>query len=260
MSSWFWILLLVGTTVFVSVAGTLMVRRLINVEVLERHNEVAGFIYAVIGVVYAVLLGFAAVTVWEGYDKAQAAVEREADDLADLFRDAQTFPRDTRTQIENQIRNYVGLVVEKEWPAMAERQSSQEVWDAYTQLWKSYYQFQPENDQQRTWYAHSIAKLNDLSDQRRLRLRSSRAGGVPTMMWAALVGAGAITIAFSFLFGTQSATAQIVMSAGLAFTIALVMLAIIALEQPFAGISRIGPQTFERLETILKQLEAAGSG
>jgi len=32
------------------------------------------------------------------------------------------------------------------------------------------------------------------------------------------------------------------------------------LEQPFAGISRIGPQTFERLETILKQLEAAGSG
>ena len=68
----------------VSVAGTLMVRRLINVEVLERHNEVAGFIYAVIGVVYAVLLGFAAVTVWEGYDKAQAAVEREADDLADL--------------------------------------------------------------------------------------------------------------------------------------------------------------------------------
>ena len=65
------------------------------------------------------------------------------------------------------------------------------------------------------------------------------------MMWAALVGAGAITIAFSFLFGTQSATAQIVMSAGLAFTIALVMLAIIALEQPFAGISRISPQTFE---------------
>lgn len=56
MSSWFWILLLVGTTVFVSVAGTLMVRRLINVEVLERHNEVAGFIYAVIGVVYAVLV------------------------------------------------------------------------------------------------------------------------------------------------------------------------------------------------------------
>ena len=49
------------------------------------------------------------------------------------------------------------------------------------------------------------------------------------------------------------------MSAGLAFTIALVMLAIIALQQPFAGISRIGPQNFERLEAILKQLETTGS-
>jgi hypothetical protein len=65
--AWFWSLLLVGATVLLSVAGTLMVRRLISVEVLERHNEVAGFIYAVIGVVYAVLLGFAAITVWERY-------------------------------------------------------------------------------------------------------------------------------------------------------------------------------------------------
>ena len=67
-----------------------------HVEVLQRHNDVAGFIYAVIGVVYAVLLGFAAVTVWERYDRAQASVEQEANDLADLYRDAQTFPSDIR--------------------------------------------------------------------------------------------------------------------------------------------------------------------
>jgi hypothetical protein len=39
-----------------------LARRLNGVEVLERHDEVAGFIYAVIGVAYAVLLGFAAIT------------------------------------------------------------------------------------------------------------------------------------------------------------------------------------------------------
>jgi hypothetical protein len=52
---------------------------------------VAGFIYAVLGIVYAVLLGFAAITVWERYDRAQASVEQEADDLAELYRDAETF-------------------------------------------------------------------------------------------------------------------------------------------------------------------------
>jgi hypothetical protein len=45
------------------------------------------------------------------------------------------------------------------------------------------------------------------------------------------------------------------MSSGLAFTIALVMVAIIALGQPFAGITRVGPQPFEQLEPMFKHLE-----
>ena len=228
-----------------------MVRRLISVEVLERHNEVAGFIYAVIGVVYAVLLGFAAITVWERYDRAQASVEQEANDLADLYRDAQTFPSDTRTQLEGQIRDYVRLAVQKEWPAMAVGKTSPEVWDAYIQLWRNYYQFSPGTDQEKNWYSQSLTKLNDLRDQRRLRLLMSRMSSVPIMMRVALLGTGAITIAFSFLFGTKNATAQIIMSSGLAFTIALVMVAIIALGQPFAGISRVGSDPSSSLRVCL---------
>jgi hypothetical protein len=53
----FWSLLVVGGIPLLAVAGALLVRRWATVEVLERHNEVAGFVYAVIGVVYAVLLG-----------------------------------------------------------------------------------------------------------------------------------------------------------------------------------------------------------
>jgi ABC-type multidrug transport system fused ATPase/permease subunit len=255
LAAWFWSLLLVGGTVLLSTAGTLIVRRLVGVEVLERHNEVAGFIYAVLGVVYAVLLGFAAITVWERYDRAQASVAQEANDLADLYRDAQTFPSDTRAKLGNQIRDYVRLAVEKEWPAMADGKSSPEVWDAYLQLWKTYYQFTPGTDQEKTWYAQSLTKLNDLGDQRRMRLLMSRMGSVPVMMWVALLGTGAITIAFSFLFGTQNTVAQVIMSLGLAFTIVLVMVAIIALGQPFAGMSRVGSQPFEELEGMFKHLE-----
>jgi Protein of unknown function (DUF4239) len=254
-SAWLWSLLLVGGTVLLSIAGTLIVRRLVGVEVLERHNEVAGFVYAVLGVVYAVLLGFAAITVWERYDRAQASVAQEANDLADLYRDAQTFPSDIRAQLGSQIRDYVRLAVDKEWPAMANGKSSPEVWDAYIQLWRAYYQFAPATDQEKTWYSQSLTKLNDLGDQRRLRLLMSRIGSVPIMMWIALLGTGAITIAFSFLFGTPNAIAQVIMSLGLAFTIALVMLAVVALGQPFAGISRVGHQPFDQLEGMFKHLE-----
>ena len=257
---WLWGILLIGTMVLLAVAGTLLARRWVGVEVLKLNNEVAGFIYAVIGVVYAVLLGFTAIIVWEQYDKAKAVVEQEANELADLYRDAQTFPDDVRRELETRLRTYARFVVEKEWPAMVERKSSPEAWEAYNQLWRTYHLYQPENEHERIWYAHSLTRMNQLGDQRRLRLLSSRSEGVPGVMWVVLLGAGAVTVGFSFLFGTRSTTAQVLMTAGLAMTIALVLLSILAMQHPFAGITRVEPDAFNQLADIFDVGNHPGAG
>ena len=111
----------------------------------------------------------------------------------------------------------------------------------YNQLWRTYHLFQPQNDHEKIWYAQSLTRLNQLGDQRRLRLLSSRSEGVPAVMWVALLGAGGITIGFSFLFGTRSATAHVLMTSALAMTIALVLVSILALEEPFRGDHPRGP-------------------
>jgi hypothetical protein len=49
-------------------------------------------------------------------------------------------------------------------------------------------------------------------------------------MWAVLLGAGVITIGFSFLFGTRHAAAQVLMTSGLAMMIGLVLFFILALD------------------------------
>jgi hypothetical protein len=120
----------------------------------------------------------------------------------------------------------------RRWPR---GKSSPEAWNAYNQLWLTYYRFRPQNEYERIWYTQSLTRLNQLGDQRRLRLLSSRSGGIPSGMWLVLLGAGAITIAFSYLFGTRNTAAQVLMTASLAMTIALVLLSILALEQPFGG-------------------------
>lgn len=255
---WWWGIFLVGVMVLLAVAGTLLARRWVSVDVLKLNNEVAGFIYAVIGVLYAVLLGFTAIIIWEQFEKAQAGVDQEANELADLYRQAQAFPDDTRRELETHLRAYAKLVVEKEWPAMAERTSSPETWGVYNQLWRTYQQFQPQNDHETVWYAQSLTRMNQLGDQRRLRLLSSRSEGIPVVMWVALVGAGAITIGFSFLFGTRSATAQVLMTSSLAMTIALVLLSIMALEEPFAGITRVEPGAFEQVAHIFDVWSRSG--
>jgi hypothetical protein len=210
---------------------------------------VAGFIYAVIGVIYAVLLGFTAIIVWEKFDKVGVVVEREANELADLYRDSRTFPDDVRGEVEAHLRDYVRLVVEKEWPAMAEGKSSPEVWEAYDRLWRTYYRFRPQSESEKIWYAQSLTRLNELGDQRRLRLLSSREG-IPGLMWVVLLGAGVVTVGFSLFFHTSNTTAQALMTAGLAMTISLVLLAILAMHHPFAGITRVEPDAFNQVLEI----------
>lgn len=56
-------LVLVAVYVAVSIGGLFIVQRTVSVSRRQEHNEVAGFLYAVLGVAYAVLLGLMLVDV-----------------------------------------------------------------------------------------------------------------------------------------------------------------------------------------------------
>jgi hypothetical protein len=83
---------------------------------------------------------------------------------------------------------------------------------------------------------------------------------VPGVIWTVLLGAGAITVGFTFFFGTRNARAQGLMIAGLSVTIGVVLLSILALEHPFAGFTRIEPDAFHQLEDILDVWSQPGTG
>lgn len=256
--AWLLGILLVGSLVLLAVTGTLGVRRRYGVDNLKANNEAAGFIYAVVGVLYAVLLGFTAIIVWERFDTAQGGVDEEANALGDLYRDAQAFPEEMKKEVETNLRDYAHVVAETEWAAMARRTPSPEAWVVFNRLWRTYHEFQPQTDYERIWYAQSLTKLNELGDQRRLRLLNSRSDGIPDVMWIALIGGGIVTIGFSFLFGTKNAWAHVLMTGSLAIIIALVLFSIMALEQPFAGITRVGPESFHLVTRILDEWSRSG--
>jgi len=67
-------LLLVGAAVLGAVLLELCARRLLPIDLRQRHNDVAAAIFSIIGVTYAVLLAFVAMLAWEGFNRAKAAV------------------------------------------------------------------------------------------------------------------------------------------------------------------------------------------
>jgi Protein of unknown function (DUF4239) len=168
-----------------------------------------------------------------------------------LAGDAQAFPDDFRKEVDAKLRSYIRLVTEKEWPAMAENKPSLETVNAFNELRQTYRQFTPQTERERIWFTQSVTSLNQLNDYRRLRLLGNRSTGIPNVMWVVLLGAGVVTISFSFLFGTRNTTAQLLMTAGLALTVSLVLLSIVALERPFSGIAPIQPNAFNQLSLML---------
>jgi hypothetical protein len=62
-----------------------LVQRLVPATSRQRHNDVAGFIYAALGVIYAVLLALVVISVWEEYQAASETVEQEANAVAEVF-------------------------------------------------------------------------------------------------------------------------------------------------------------------------------
>jgi hypothetical protein len=61
-------LLVIGLPVLLAVVGLLLVRSRLPHPRLKPHHDVAGYIYAGLAVLYAVLLAFVVVIVWQQFN------------------------------------------------------------------------------------------------------------------------------------------------------------------------------------------------
>ena len=100
-------------------AGPLFVRRHVAFEKLRTNNEVAGFKFATIGVLYAVLLAFVVVIAWERFHDAERALATEAGVAATIYGLAAGFGDPTAATLHARVSEYLDSILNDEWPAMA---------------------------------------------------------------------------------------------------------------------------------------------
>lgn len=231
------------SVMFLSAVCMLVVRRLFGHTVLALHNDVAGFIFNVIGVVYAVLLAFVVIVEWELFRDAKEKVHEEVRCMSDVFRDARIFGEPYTSTIRKDILDYSDSVINEEWRLMGKGEISSTARVRMRKIFSDVTSINPRNDYEKIWYQEIIARMNNFSDARNARL-FSRNNGIPEMMWNVLIIGGFITIAFSFLFGTSNVWAQILMVSSLSGMIVLVMILIKSLDHPFEGLISVGPDDF----------------
>lgn len=250
MQTWLLGLAIVGASVLVAHVGLRLVRRAVPLPVHETQHEVGGFIIGVMGAIYAVLLAFVVVTMWDQFGEAKLAVEREANQLNDLARMSQGLDAQTQRRTLEGLQSYARAVVDEEWETMSRGRQGQRTQAAVDDLWRIYMSIEPQAGREALLYAESLDRLNELSDSRRVRIFISK-DDMPALIRVLLWGGGLIVLAFTYFFGVKSVRAQGLMTAALAGEIAFILFLVVALDNPFHGSLRVSPEPLQRsLERI----------
>jgi hypothetical protein len=256
--AWLTLALTVVVCVGMSVGGLLIVRRSVELSTLEAHHEVAGFILAVVGVVYAVLLAFIVIVVWQQADAARTDANREATVLLATYHDANALAG-TGHDVRPAIRAYASQVVDSEWPEMAEHhRESRSTDQALNAIWSQLRAIEPRTHSDEAFYDNAVSNLHVVSELRRTRISESGAELVG-VLWAVLIIGGIISIAFTYFFGVHSLAAQILMVGSLAALVGLVLAVIVSLDLPFTGDVAVAPDAMRSALTEFTHIDQDGS-
>ncbi|MCA1702252.1 MAG: DUF4239 domain-containing protein [Actinobacteria bacterium] len=235
---------IVALAVAIAIAGAVLVRRSVELSTLEAHHDVAGFILAVVGVVYAVLLAFVVIAVWEEFNEAQATADEEAVAVGSVYRDVLALGK-KGVPAREALQVYAQSVVDADWQQMATyHREARQTNEALTRVWRALEGLQSPTTSDSPFYDDAIMRLHDASELRRERIAQS-GSGVPTPIWGVLIAGALITVGFTYLFGVGNFRAQALMLSALSSLIGLALFLILVLDLPFTGDLGVGPSLMQ---------------
>jgi hypothetical protein len=242
---WITAILLVVIPTIIACCGLILVRRHVGLQRLTTNNEVAGFKFAVVGVIYAVLMAFAIVVVWQRYTDAELAVVSEAGAAATLYRLA-AGPESAARELRSGLAAYLTLAIERDWPQMAREQESAEANQSLDRLYAAALHMGQTAQPPPAVLVPIFNQIDLITEARRSRLHLA-IGIMPGVLWAALILGGGLTVGFTYFFGTENLKAQVMMSGILAIIVFMGLFVIVSIDHPFTGPVHVDPGPLQRV-------------
>jgi hypothetical protein len=229
-----------------------LIRRRLPALAAGRHNDVAGFLLAVVGVLYAVVAAFVVVSMWQQFSEARETVSTEASSLRLLVRDTAVFGDPVHSRIEARVETYLERVTQDEWGHLGVGRAHPAAGSAFDDLYHELQAVTSDTATEEAFLTTAIDHLDDAADARHDRLHLAN-DALPSVLWIALLLSSAITILFSLAFALEDARIHFAMVGGLAMLVGVMLLPMLVLDFPFAGDVAVES---EPLVTLLEELRA----
>lgn len=243
MLDYIFVTLITIASIVFGVVGTLLIRKKFGHEHLSRHNEIAGFIYAVIGVIYAVLIAFVVIVVWENHQEAHSIVEHEANSISAIQALSQGFNDDYNNKLNTTLNEYLKQTVNVDWKLMKSGESLKKIKEkpsdaSFARLRDLIYSYQAISPKEEILMDKLVDKLEELAENRRMRFFSSKLS-VPGFMWFVLLIGAFWIVVFAMLFSSTNLWAQLIMISILSASISLVLILVFAMNHPYYGLINV---------------------
>jgi hypothetical protein len=250
--------LVIGGPAALSALGVAVCRKLLRGRVQHGHNEVLVPIFLNAGVLFAVVLGFMVIAVWESYDAAKTTVAKEAATLVTLYRTTYGLPPDPADKLRDMARAYAKAVIEEEWSTQAE--SGEGHFTARTAIGNMFQAFGDGTitlQVKQTYplisqaFMTAVTEVTAARNNRIIQANES----LPWAMWLAAIGGAFIVIGMSWLLYMEPLWPHVLMAAAMAALIGILLFTCQIMSHPFSGPLAISAEPFEKIQHVFQEVD-----
>lgn len=237
-------LLILGGVPIAAVLLQILMRKVVPPPRAKAHNDVAGFLVAVIGVVYAVTMGFSIDDQWDKYTDVRDSTGEEAFTVTAVGRGGAVLGADDRRAVTRAVVAYNRAVVAW-WPtAMEKAEQPRSEGRALAHLFETVGGLRPATEPQQAYLEEATDQLLRVSVLNSQRHSMAERAHLRASLWIAVFLTSAVTLFFSLLFGLESPWLHYTMIAGVGLVIATNLFVITMIEYPLAGALSVSPADF----------------
>jgi hypothetical protein len=252
LAQWSLITLLI---VLVADCGLLLVRKRYGLNILRTYNEVTDPLLAVVGTLFAILLGFMVANAMTRFEEARNNAQLEAGAVGDIFRLAGAAEDCNTVKLREECLRYAEVVANDEWKRMEKHTLSDAAWNVYGDMWQQILKCDPKTQGQSNIHQSLLAAITQLGECRRARA-AQLTYALPRSLWVVVCVGAIATIFFTYFFGAEKLPIQLTMTSIVATVLSLNIFLLISFDDPFSGDVRLSSAPFEVDITIFRSVLA----
>ncbi|WP_036259453.1 DUF4239 domain-containing protein [Methylocapsa aurea] len=217
----------------------------------QRANDMVGFALSSFSVLYGLLLGLLAVASYQNYTTVTDIVDKEAANVAALYRDVSGYPQPIRRQLEHHLREYARVTIEEAWPQQRRGVVPKAGSHQAAALFATLMTFQPTQKSEEILHAETLRQFNNFVEIRRARLVNV-SSGIPAALWWVVALGSLLNIGLIWMLDMEIHL-HVLLGGALACFLGAVIFIIAAMDNPFRGAVSVGPEAFQLVyESFLK--------